>query len=351
VSSIHPKLAFLFFAAAAAGPSQPTFRADTRVVEVTVVATRSGGQPVTDLQASQLAVWDDGAQQNIASFERLVNGVSSSALPGSSPSANSDVPVRRSRLSVIVLDDLNTYWIDQIYGREGVSQMLAKLPPGDRIAIFALGDKLHLLHDFSDDYASLREAVDEYEGERPLLGIGDHKGPVFLPGDDLEQRNRILDTLDALTSITHRMARNPGRKNLLWISDAFPLQFNSMVGRQPLLNLFHKETEQAMRELAAADVALYPVSPHGLSISLAMDWVDSMLEMAEPTGGRAFYANNDIGALIRAALDDSRESYLLTYVPTGYREDGSFHQIQLKTTRKGVQLRYRPGYFAKPATR
>ncbi len=126
-----------------------------------------------------------------------------------------------------------------------------------------------------------------YEGEQPQAGIRDHKGLNFTLGEDTEQRTRILDTLDALKAITRMMGRHPGWKNLLWVSDAFPLQFNSTVNGQVILNLFHKEGEEAMRELAAANMVLYPVSPHGLSVNQGMHWPDAMLELAKTSSGQA----------------------------------------------------------------
>jgi hypothetical protein len=50
-------------------------------------------------------------------------------------------------------------------------------------------------------------------------------------------------------------------------------------------------------------------------------------------------------------MDDMREAYLLTVVPKDYREDGSFHILRLTTSRRGVELRYRPGYVADPPSK
>jgi hypothetical protein len=38
-------------------------------------------------------------------------------------------------------------------------------------------------------------------------------------------------------------------------------------------------------------------------------------------------------------------------VPKDYREDGSFHILRLTTSRRGVELRYRPGYVADPPSK
>jgi VWFA-related protein len=110
---------------------------------------------------------------------------------------------------------------------------------------------------------------------------------------------------------------------------------------------FHAEVVQAMRELAAANVVLSPVIASGVGVFNP----DSMLEMAEQTGGRVFSGSNDVAALARDAMDDMREAYLLTFVPKDYREDGSFHILRLTTSRRGVELRYRPGYVADPPSK
>jgi hypothetical protein len=49
---------------------------------------------------------------------------------------------------------------------------------------------------------------------------------------------------------------------------------------------------------------------------------------------------------VRLALDDSRDTYLLTYSPKGLVRDGSSHSIRVASTRPGLRLRYRRGYFA-----
>jgi VWFA-related protein len=71
-----------------------------------------------------------------------------------------------------------------------------------------------------------------------------------------------------------------------------------------------------------------------------------MEELAEQTGGRAYHDDNGLSALARAALEDSREGYVLTYAPANYKQDRSAHKVELRTSRKGIELRYRPGYIA-----
>jgi VWFA-related protein len=316
------RVAFLLMAALAAAQG-PVFRSDTRIVEVAVVAKDSNDSPVADLSKDDLRLFDNGVEQTILSFEKLGGMVKSTGRPA-------------RRLSVILLDALNTGWAVQIYGREAVSQMLGKLAPDtDRIAIFALGDELRLLHDFSTDTASLRAAVDHYDGEQPFIGVSEGPEKHDDPFAAFYQEQRWSRTLDALTAIARIMMDAPGQKSLLWVTAGFPPPPS------------HGDIESAMHELAAAKLILYPVDARGILTSFQANVnVDSMKELAEQTGGRVFYNDNDTGALVRAALEDSREGYVLTYAPRDYRQDGSAHQVRLKTSRKGVELRYRPGYEA-----
>jgi len=302
----------------------PTFQAGTRVVEINIAATHSG-QPVTDLRAEDLRVFDNGKEQTIASFERIGNAAASGG-------------TKAPQLAVILLDAQNTSFSDQVYGREGVTKMLARLPLGQRIALFAFGDKLHLLHKISTDYDSLREAVEEYGGEQPMNWkpeINKEAVRRYSEMDAFDERRRILATLDALTDLTDWAKNVPGQKKLVWVSAAFPVRFAS--------EDYHQDVERVMQKLVAANTTLFPVSPQGLKTIHA----ESMMELAELTGGTVFKDSNDTAALVRGAMDEWSDGYLLTFVPTDNQQNGEFHDVRLKTTRRGVELRYRLGYAAK----
>jgi hypothetical protein len=168
--------------ATAAGQGPPAkddpslnFRVGTRVVGATIAATRSAKKlgildwvstPVGDLRATDLRLFDSDKRQEITSLEKLGQG----GTPQAGDSVKGPDNRLSTRTSIILLDALNTSFSDQIYGREGVSRMLSKLPAGHRIAIFAFGGLLHLLHDFSTDYGALRTALAEVRGRATANG-------------------------------------------------------------------------------------------------------------------------------------------------------------------------------------
>ena len=348
--------AALAVAGAAQGPP-PVFRTRARIVEVTLQATRSNGSAVDDLTASELRLFDDNREQAIAAFEKVQ---ASAANIGSTAQAGSRGR-RADRRSILLLDALNTGWSDRIYARRAAARALEQIPPGERVAIFALGDDLRLLHDFSSDSASLKALIQRFSGAPPrdnLDSAGNpfaaefsysdllrSKVPSSGPWAAVRQRQRILDTLHALSAIARLVKGVPGQKNLLWLSAGFPLRLEepgAMGGES-----FHDEASQAARELSAANVTIYPIDARGLAVSSrAYINIGTMQELAEQTGGKAYYNSNDLASLVRSALEDSRNGYVLTYAPADLQDDGKFHAIRLRTTRRGVQLRYRPGYYA-----
>jgi Ca-activated chloride channel family protein len=90
------------------------------------------------------------------------------------------------------------------------------------------------------------------------------------------------------------------------------------------------------------------------SISGMMDQLylmaDSYLkEIADRTGGQVYRADT-VGFLpqaFAAIADELRTQYLLGYYPTNPTHDGTYRKIQVKTSRKDIAIRARPGYRAR----
>jgi VWFA-related protein len=77
----------------------------------------------------------------------------------------------------------------------------------------------------------------------------------------------------------------------------------------------------------------------------------SFLEhVAGDTGGLAINRTNDIGAGLARVVEEIGQYYEVVYEPPRPEPDGRFRRIEAKTTRKGVHLRTRSGYFATAAS-
>jgi hypothetical protein len=67
---------------------------------------------------------------------------------------------------------------------------------------------------------------------------------------------------------------------------------------------------------------------------------------ARLTGGESFFHTNDVSGAIGEAMEDAEVTYTLGFYPQAEVLDGSFHELKVKVEGKGLEVRFRKGYFA-----
>ena len=72
--------------------------------------------------------------------------------------------------------------------------------------------------------------------------------------------------------------------------------------------------------------------------------IRSMQQIAEETGGKAYYGRNDLDGALLEGIADSRSSYTLGFYLT--EVDGKYHELKVNVDRPGVSLNFRQGYYA-----
>lgn len=400
---------------AQAGPS-PVVRVTTRLVEISVIAQDKRGNLVTDLSEQDFRLFDNGQEQKVASFSmqsaQLLPEAQNASEAGppnawtNTPKSRSGIPVN---LTAILYDGLNTKPTDQARARDQIIRLLSQIRPEDRVALYALGSELRVLHEFTSDSSVLLRILAKhpaYEGpevnepsvessnlpvaSKPLDIDANTSAAIdlFLSAPEelfrqVKTVDRILRTLDAMEAIAAHLAALPGRKSLLWVSGSFPLHLENVSltpagGRGTDQRTFADELGRAARALQDANVAVYPVDARGLnansvtrfslgednvpslpppfqaapeapsSLTPNADQLGTMMEIAARTGGVAYYFTNDIRGALREAMDDSRVVYTLAYMPAHDDWKGEFRKVKVEVARKDVHLRYRSGYFAIP---
>ena len=150
------------------------FRVATRLVQVNVVVHDQHGAPVTDLKKEDFTVLERGKPQSISFF--AMESADKLSRPAASlpPHIFSNVFAERAgvptSITVVLLDLLNTSWVDQQYARRGLMTFLRQVQPQDRIGIYALGaHSLTLLHDYTTDASSLVARLKADDGELPSV--------------------------------------------------------------------------------------------------------------------------------------------------------------------------------------
>ena len=71
--------------------------------------------------------------------------------------------------------------------------------------------------------------------------------------------------------------------------------------------------------------------------------------LAEASGGRLFTARSlkDLEPVYAQVAEELRSVYTLAYYPSNQNFDGRWRRIQVRTTRSGLTIRTRPGYYAR----
>lgn len=348
-----------------------TIRVNARLVEVGVVVRDKNG-PVAGLAKEDFSIFDNGKPQRVEVFS-----VSTAEPPRTKPAApplpagvvsnraGKEVP---ASATVILFDRLNT--ADK-YQRDGFKQLLAYLRTArkeDLTAIYVLGDDLKLIQDFTNDADRLVRAASRMEiGDLPGVDNGTvqeiaqseavgrvSRRNVRMAVAEVEQsvQKRVDPTDDAIEAIARHLGTIPGRKSLIWMSASIPLSIDTGTSRDGKDSQLGRVTHL----LTDANIAVYPVDTHGLQapdpprgrrprVQSALP-PDAMVRLANDTGGRAFYFNNDLEGSVRSAIADAEVSYMLGFYPSENGFDGKFHNLTVKVARNDVEVRHRAGYLA-----
>src|SRR6185312_13435018 len=208
--------------------SGQTLRSNTRLVVVDVVATDSRGQVIGDLKPGDLTIFEDGKTQKISNFTFHPPGKTDVTLNSHLPaSVVTNAPAfQASSLNVMLLDTLNGDFVEQAYVKDQLLKYLARAQFTRPMAIFALQERLVLLHDFTTDAAVLKSAVEKYKppARNNNPETVQSRASAFSTHADFHTNERdIGTTLNQLNALAKTLAGYPGRKNLIWLSESFPV--------------------------------------------------------------------------------------------------------------------------------
>ena len=299
------------------------FSARTELVLIPTLVTDKSGAHIIGLKKEDFTVLENGSQRPIATFEEITSNPQHLLRPSKpnefSNSMNGSGSKRR--VTLIVLDFINTPFMDQSYARKELlkylSQSVDRREPTGLYTLSRSG--IHVIHDFTTDPGVLIAAlhkvngdasqlVDTPENMEALTGTASPQGSAGLdagsagmtgggsPGSaaamanqvqqeatrlqamiedqalnfqSFEQRLAITLTLQGMQQVAQTLAGFPGRKSLIWASGGFPFSVsdNTMqlapAGRDSLADVLplYEHTWQLLND---AQIALYPVDVKGL---------------------------------------------------------------------------------------
>ena len=351
-----------------------TLHANARAVLLDVVVTDGHGHAVHDLKPDNFRIYEDGALQTVASLEEHHTPTPADLaalppLPALAPNtfSNRRPPASGSTYTVFLLDALDSPVTAQMYAREQLLSWVGSMPPGNQVAIFQLDTQLHLIQGFTSDPIVLKAAIKERS--KPL------QTGVPTGGGYTTAAIQMDFLTHAMQNIGSYLQTRPGRKNLVWFTAHIPrysYDDGTYVGgalhdSQGFLFDYSKATDA----LVLGEVSVYPIDTRGLQTDPAYSAANSkgpsrassaafstrqffqhtdLDQVAEATGGKAFYNTNGIKQSINEVVDTGSTYYTLSYYPTNKKWDGKYRKLKVESDLQGGQLQYRRGYYAQMET-
>lgn len=411
---LHASLALV--PASARNPQQaqpaPTFRAGTTLVEVDVSVRDRDGRFVADLRLEDFDVIEEGTRQQISVAYRVL-GPAEPGQPGAAGMAALPPPPPQQVQRVLI------FFFDQAHiqpggferakkaalefmkrdfregdvggvvnggtmvnnrlssSREELEAAIASIKPAAEAT--TVTRELRQWPRFVDLYEAWRVVRNEaaYEPgvksvleqvvrraciEQPSQCVGGGaalvESEVQNKATQLATQARVLgkQTLDSVAGLANGLARFPGRKTVILLTEGFFVEENwadlrSVVGRaaRASVRIYAIDTRGLNRGSASSDIlnSANPAQPVLATPSIGDIAADGPNSLAVDTGGYVIRGENDFGKALDEIDRDTSSYYVLGFRATGPL-DGKFHTIDVKVKRPGVTVRARKGYMATP---
>ncbi len=336
--------------------SDVKFSARTELVLIPALVSDKSGTHVGGLKKEDFKVLENGSERQIATFDEITSDPHLSRPANPNEFTNSLAGRATRRITLIVLDFINTPFPDQAFVRNELLKYLSQsLDPREPTGLFTLDrNGIHVVHNFTVDPGVLIAAVHKVRGEayqlvdtpedmEMLTGSASPEGSAGeigtgggsgggRPGSraaltsqmqqdadrlqtmiedealnfqSFQQRLAITYTLQGMQQVAQALAGFPGRKSLIWASGGFPFSVSDTTmqlapaGRDSLTDVLplYERTWQLLND---AQIALYPVDVKGLQ-------------------------SNTPGASIRTPSLPNRR-------PGGYARSAAWHQLDTQSS-------------------
>lgn len=277
-----------------------TIRVQSRLVNVTLNVVDKHGSPVGGFEKSDFRIFEDGAPQPIAVFER---------------DASSPLSI------VLAMDASETVVTSQRLEREAAKHFIRTiLRPQDQLALIDFADKVHEIVPFTNQARNVEQGLDDIR-----------------QGDE----TALFDAVSFASDRLSQTALSAGRRRVLVIiSDG---------GDDVRRTNYNEAIEAAQR----ADAMIFSIIlvPVAADAGRNTGGEHTMIQMSEDTGGKYYYVSDpaDLEPAFRHVSDDLRTQYLLGYYAPHRSDDSSFRRIQVRfadpAKAETLSLRYRTGYY------
>ncbi len=378
----------------------PRFVAHTSLVLVPAIVTDKNGNHVTGLTKDDFVILENDQARKVAVFEEIKTQAGRIQRVTSEQTAFTNVVdpgAKSQRLTLIVLDMLNTRFQDQTQARRQLLKFLGEsLQPGEPVALMSIGSAgLHVINDFTTDPNDLIAAVKKVRGEisvkertenesadlqemlaRQQQQIGRSGRVPQSPADmvdalmgfqsgaldkfeGLQQMYGLEITMRSLRQIAEAFSGIPGRKTLIWATGALPFVADDPSTMRYMSGEMLSQYEATWNALNDAQIAVYPLDVSTLfnpgfvsprfsrfrSYRSAASSVSNLEDFAKMTGGKLCIAKMNMEDCFRETQRDASQYYMLGFYMDRVTGKPGWRKLTVKTWKGNLEVRARTSYY------
>jgi Ca-activated chloride channel family protein len=276
---------------------QERFRAGVDLVSLNVTVTEAS-RYVTDLEATDFEIFEDGIKQDMSFFSRVQQPIALAVLLDTSASME-------TRLET---------------AQEAAIGFVRRMRPGDVMEIVDFDSQVNILQAFTGDVSALERAIRQttVNGSTSLY-------------------NAIYIALKNLQKIRARGSAELRRETIIVLSDGDDT--SSLVAYDEVLNVAKRSetviyaiglrhNDQSRREFKEAEFVLR--------------------QLSQETGGRVYYPTvaSELPKIYDQIAQELASQYSIGYTSKNQARNGAWRRITVRMTRPGLVARTRLGYYA-----
>ena len=308
-------------------PDDEVIKIESDVVNVLFTAQDKNRRLLTDLKDSDVAIFEDGKQQDITAFSRQV-----------------DLPMSMSILIDVSVSQQRTLPEEKAAAIEFLESVMR--PAKDEVSVISFTGESTLEQNMTNNLPRLRRAISDIHFVPPsgYIGGGVVAGTPPLSGRnaDVQGSTAIWDAIWVTSDEVLGPAPEHTRRAVIILTDGV-----NTSGK--------KKLDDAVDAAIRSEAIIYAV---GIGDNYFSGVDKGVLnKLTERTGGRAYFPRDerDLRDAFAQIQDEMRSQYLISYEPTNQNRDGSYRRIDVKLAnpvyqKDKVQLTYRQGYFSKSGT-
>lgn len=279
--------------------SNQVFRTGVEMVSLNVTVMDQQQHYVTDLEAKDFTILEDGLKQEISYFNRLSMPIALSLLIDTSASME-------QRMSV---------------AQDAAIGFARKLRSQDLAQVVDFDTRVEVLQDFTSDIPSLESAIRATQA-----------------GGSTSLHNALYISLKELGKIQAKSEDDVRRRAIVLLSDGEDT--SSLVTYEEVLDLAKRSA-----------TTIYTIGLQSRESSISKGFREAeftLRHLAEDTGGRSFFPQraDDLAAIYGVIANELASQYVLGYSSTNQKRDGAWRRLNVQVHRSGAAARTKRGYYA-----